>query len=873
MTDGSTASDARQCVTHANNEMGTKKKPSVDAAGDAGDGADDDDDVELVFNPDFTFDDLGDDDDVGVGRRKTKVKPGSAGGGGAQSAWDFSDARREAKRELAAKNMTSVDEKIARVKNSGKAAGRGSTRKKGGRGKGEEDEEDDYGSDSEDAPLPGEDLDDDEDDESVSGSDSETDDEDDESDSEEESGSEESASGESGDESESGGEPSGSEDEEEEEETTKTTVEKEASASESDSDSESDGGFQERAVVSGMKGDTTFDAKAFEELHLSRALTKACEVLGYKKPTPIQAAVIPIAMTGRDVCGRAVTGSGKTAAFMLPQLERMLHRGPRPVAATHVLVLVPTRELAVQVHQMTERLAQFTSIRAALVVGGLSANVQAAALRTRPEIVVATPGRIIDHVRNTHSFGLEDLATLILDEADRLLEMGFLEEIKEIVRQCPKKRQTLLFSATLTAGVEALASLSMKNPARLSADTLGTTPKYLVEEILKLKPNQSAQKEAFLMAIVSRSFDKSTIVFTQTKQQAHRLKIIMGLSDVKAGELHGDMTQTQRLAALDDFRTGKVTHLIATDVAARGLDIPSVDAVLSFDAPKTLASYLHRVGRTARAGKKGTALTFMEEGDRRLVKTIAKRGANLKARVVPGNIVADWHKKIEDLEEQIVQINYEERTEKQLQKAEMEARKAENMIEHAADIKSRPAKTWFQSEREKRSTQKDALKAMQNAELDLTDARGRGKKYKRKQEAAGPDRLPEGKRARRRLAMQQLYAKERGDDEGPRGGVKVTKGVKSVKALEREARLTGGVASKVVRMVKRSKDPKSRGRKRGTGDDDDDDGDDFAQLGGRGAGYKGKLKSGGSAGGFGGAKPFKSQKGKFKSASKYKRKK
>ena len=871
MTDGSTASDARQCVTHANNEMGTKKKPSVDAAGDAGDGADDDDDVELVFNPDFTFDDLGDDDDVGVGRRKTKVKPGSAGGGGAQSAWDFSDARREAKRELAAKNMTSVDEKIARVKNSGKAAGRGSTRKKGGRGKGEEDEEDDYGSDSEDAPLPGEDLDDDEDDESVSGSDSETDDEDDESDSEEESGSEESASGESGDESESGGEPSGSEDEEEEEETTKTTVEKEASASESDSDSESDGGFQERAVVSGMKGDTTFDAKAFEELHLSRALTKACEVLGYKKPTPIQAAVIPIAMTGRDVCGRAVTGSGKTAAFMLPQLERMLHRGPRPVAATHVLVLVPTRELAVQVHQMTERLAQFTSIRAALVVGGLSANVQAAALRTRPEIVVATPGRIIDHVRNTHSFGLEDLATLILDEADRLLEMGFLEEIKEIVRQCPKKRQTLLFSATLTAGVEALASLSMKNPARLSADTLGTTPKYLVEEILKLKPNQSAQKEAFLMAIVSRSFDKSTIVFTQTKQQAHRLKIIMGLSDVKAGELHGDMTQTQRLAALDDFRTGKVTHLIATDVAARGLDIPSVDAVLSFDAPKTLASYLHRVGRTARAGKKGTALTFMEEGDRRLVKTIAKRGANLKARVVPGNIVADWHKKIEDLEEQIVQINYEERTEKQLQKAEMEARKAENMIEHAADIKSRPAKTWFQSEREKRSTQKDALKAMQNAELDLTDARGRGKKYKRKQEAAGPDRLPEGKRARRRLAMQQLYAKERGDDEGPRGGVKVTKGVKSVKALEREARLTGGVASKVVRMVKRSQDPKSRGRKRGTGDDDD--GDDFAQLGGRGAGYKGKLKSGGSAGGFGGAKPFKSQKGKFKSASKYKRKK
>lgn len=292
--------------------MGTKKKPTVDAGttttADDGDEAD----VELVFNPDFTFDDLGDDDDVGVGRRNTKMKTSSrsgGGGGGAQSAWDFSDARREAKRELRAKAMTSVDEKIARVKNAGKAkAGSRSARKKGG----VEDDDDDYGSDSEDAPLPGEDLDDDDDDESVSGSDSESE-SDEESDSEEESGSEESASGESGDESGSGG-SSGSEDEEEEDEEEddddeeqtekkkkKTAVGKEASPPpESDSDSESDGGFQERAVVSGVKGDTTFDAKAFEELHLSRALTKACEVLGYKKPTPIQAAVIPIAMTGRE---------------------------------------------------------------------------------------------------------------------------------------------------------------------------------------------------------------------------------------------------------------------------------------------------------------------------------------------------------------------------------------------------------------------------------------------------------------------------------------------------------------------------------------------------------------------------------------------
>ena len=182
-------------------------------------------------------------------------------------------------------------------------------------------------------------------------------------------------------------------------------------------------------------------------------------------------------MTGRDVCGRAVTGSGKTAAFMLPQLERMLHRG-RDAAGDDVLVLVPTRELAVQVHQMTESLAQFTNIRSTLVVGGLSMNVQSAALRSRPEIVVGTPGRVIDHVRNTHSFGLEDLASLILDEADRLLEMGFLEEIKEIVRQCPKKRQTLLFSATLTPASRAREFVDEK-----SGETFGGCARHDAETL------------------------------------------------------------------------------------------------------------------------------------------------------------------------------------------------------------------------------------------------------------------------------------------------------------------------------------------------------------------------------------------------------
>ena len=259
----------------------------------------------------------------------------------------------------------------------------------------------------------------------------------------------------------------------------------------------------------------------------------------------------------------------------------------------------------------------------------------------------------------------------------------------------------------------------------------------------------------------------------------------------------------------------------------------------------------------------------MEESDRKLVKTIAKRGANLKARIVPGNIVAEWHKKIEDMEDQIVQINYEERTERQLQKAEMEANKASNILEHAAEIKSRPAKTWFQSERDKRNVQKDALKAMETAEMDLMDRKSHRKGAKRRQEAAGPDRLPDSKRARRKLAQQALYKKERGDDDTPRGGFRVTKGVKSVKAIEREARLTGGVATKVVRMVKNARDPKAKAKRAARA---------AAQRRRRRARpilrprrrFPRRISRREGAGAT--AKPFKSARGKFKSASKYRRK-
>ena len=264
-------------------------------------------------------------------------------------------------------------------------------------------------------------------------------------------------------------------------------------------------------------------------------------------------------------------------------------------------------------------------------------------------------------------------------------------------------------------------------------------------------------KEAHLLALVTRTFTKRVIIFSRTKQQAHRLKIILGLSGIRAAELHGDLTQTMRLAALEEFRVGDASHLVATDVAARGLDISGVDAVVSYDAPRTLASYLHRVGRTARAGKKGTACTFMEESDRKLIKAVSKRGSKLVARAVPQHVVEEFHAKVEGMSEQIKEVEYEERAEKHLQRAEMEATKAENLVEHARDIHARPAKTWFQSEREKKAQSKASLKASERR----TWTNWRTSRSETARERKGRRRV--ARNGRRRSGLSSPIANARGD--------------------------------------------------------------------------------------------------------------
>ncbi|CAL0309750.1 unnamed protein product [Lupinus luteus] len=561
----------------------------------------------------------------------------------------------------------------------------------------------------------------------------------------------------------------------------------------------------------------SFDADSFMQLNLSRPLLRACEALGYAKPTPIQAACVPLALTGRDICGSAITGSGKTAAFALPTLERLLFR-PKRMHAIRVLILTPTRELAVQVHSMIEKLAQFTDIRCCLVVGGLSTKVQEVALRSMPDIVVATPGRMIDHLRNSMSVDLDDLAVLILDEADRLLELGFSAEIQELVRSCPKKRQTMLFSATMTEEVDELIKLSLSKPLRLSADPSAKRPATLTEEVVRIRRMREVNQEAVLLAMCSKTFTARVIIFSGTKQAAHRLKIIFGLAGLKAAELHGNLTQAQRLEALEQFRKQQVDFLIATDVAARGLDIIGVQTVINFACPRDLTSYVHRVGRTARAGREGYAVTFVTDNDRSLLKAIAKRaGSKLKSRIVAEQSIIKWSHMIEQMEDQVAEVLQEEREERVLRKAEMEATKAENMITHREEIYSRPKRTWFVTEKEKKLGAKAAKASVDKGRsygkevISAEQAEDIKMKEKRKRERE--KNLPRRMRRKLEASREMLEDDERANEQEAKGSNKKEKGGLSLVDLAyRRAKAVKAVkkaldSGKIVKSKKKSSRP------------------------------------------------------------------
>ena len=367
----------------------------------------------------------------------------------------------------------------------------------------------------------------------------------------------------------------------------------------------------------------------FSELGLKPAYQRRCESLGYEQPTAIQERAIPIVLTGSDLIGCAETGTGKTAAFLLPTMQRMTETPGRGV---RVLVLAPTRELVSQINESYKQLAPKGSPKCAAVIGGASMSNQTEALRRGAGVVVATPGRLLDHVER-RTIDLSFVEVLVLDEADRMLDMGFLPAIRRILAELPTKRQTLLFSATMSPEIERLARSTMKSPALVEVSQRGRAPE-MVEQMAY--PVATESKTALLIDLLERERDnfERVLVFTRTRRGAERLSHILLARDHKVNRIHADRTQPQREAALRGFKDGETRVLVATDIAARGIDVESVSHVINYDVPEQPEDYVHRIGRTGRAGKTGRAITLVTPVDELSMRAIERLTGQPVERVV-----------------------------------------------------------------------------------------------------------------------------------------------------------------------------------------------------------------------------------------------
>ncbi|WP_346837715.1 DEAD/DEAH box helicase [Microbulbifer sp. SAOS-129_SWC] len=358
----------------------------------------------------------------------------------------------------------------------------------------------------------------------------------------------------------------------------------------------------------------------FEDLGLAQELSRAVAEQGYSQPTPIQAQAIPAVMKGGDIMAAAQTGTGKTAGFTLPLLHRLAKGDPARNNQVRALVLTPTRELAAQVFDNVQGYSKYLKLRHSVVFGGVKINPQMMRLRGGADILVATPGRLLD-LYNQRAIRFDNLEVLVLDEADRMLDMGFIHDIKRILKVLPAKRQNLLFSATFSGEIRGLAKGLLDNPTEIDVSPRNTTTESVRQ---KLHPVDKARKQKLLSHLILENNWHQALVFSRTKHGANRLVKQLEADDIRAAAIHGNKSQNARTKALADFKAGKVQILVATDIAARGIDIDQLPQVVNFDLPNVPEDYVHRIGRTGRAGARGQAVSLVSADEAKQLQDIER---------------------------------------------------------------------------------------------------------------------------------------------------------------------------------------------------------------------------------------------------------
>lgn len=359
----------------------------------------------------------------------------------------------------------------------------------------------------------------------------------------------------------------------------------------------------------------------FADLGLNKSILRAVEESGYTQMTPIQEQAIPVILDGKDFVGIAQTGTGKTAAFSLPIIQKLLKaEGKRQPKSTRTLILAPTRELAVQIGENVSTYGKYLHLRTTLVYGGVSEKPQIKALHAGVDVLVATPGRLLDLMNQGH-VSLRDAEFLVLDEADRMLDMGFIRDIKKIIAALPNTRQTVLFSATMPQSVQALTKNILRDPVRVDVAPASTTAEKVSQHVLMVPKNRKRE----LLAHVLKDKELSRVlIFTRTKHGANKVAKQLEQLGISSGAIHGNKSQNARQKALNEFRSGKIRALVATDVAARGIDVDGVTHVINYELPNEPESYVHRIGRTARAGAAGVSLSFCDHEERAYLRDIEK---------------------------------------------------------------------------------------------------------------------------------------------------------------------------------------------------------------------------------------------------------